>query len=128
MGKAVPALRAVLASIAEARDRGVREADVERAKASLIAGWRHDLGTAEGLASMASAMLALGLPLEATAEYPARIQAVTRDDVRRAAARWLAEGALRVVVVGPHDVEGALGGLGLGKAERRDVWGSVVRE
>jgi hypothetical protein len=65
---------------------------------------------------MASAVLAVGLPLEATADYPARIQAVTRDDVRRA------------VVVGPRDVEGALGGLGLGKAQRRDVWKSVLRK
>ncbi len=117
--KAIPAIQSMLAAIAEARTRGVREADFERARTNLLAGWRARLATTEGLASLVVDTLAVGLPLESIATYPQRVQAVTSDDVRRVAQRYLADGDLRVVVGGAADVGKALGQLGLGNPERR---------
>jgi len=126
-GKAVPALRTILDAIAEARTRGVREADFERARTTLLAEWRTRVSTSDGLASLVGEAIAHGASLEAFATYPDRIQAVTREDVGRAAQRYLGEEALHVVVVGPGDLRRSLEGLGLGAPVRHDLWAAPAR-
>jgi predicted Zn-dependent peptidase len=109
-----------------ARSLGVREPDMERAKTSLVAAWRSQVGTVEGLAGLAGSALADGRPLASVETYPARIAAVTREDVRRAAERWLDASELRIVVVGSADVRKDLASLGLGQPEQRDAWGAPL--
>jgi zinc protease len=125
--KAVPALRSILTAIAEIRAHGAPEPDLERARTSLLAGWRTQIASSEGLASAAATMLSHGLPVAAIEAYPQRLQAVTRDDVIRAARRYLGEGSIHVVVSGAPGVRGALAELGLGEPEQRDGWGDPVR-
>jgi predicted Zn-dependent peptidase len=120
--KAVPALRSMLVALADARTRDVPEAELERAKASLVSELRTQVGTTEGLAGTAVAAFARGMPLSAAADYPARIQAVTPEHVRRAAQRWLGARSLSVVVVGGARVGKSLPELGLGAPQRRDPW------
>jgi zinc protease len=124
--KAVPALRSILAAIAEARTRGVPEPDFERAKASVLATWRTQIASSEGLASLAAATLFHGLPLSAVEAYPQRLQAVTRDAVLHVAQRYLGEASLHVVVAGAAGVRDDLRALGMGEAERHDGWGEQV--
>ncbi len=125
--KAVPALRAMVAAIAEARTQGVPEADFERARTTVISQWRGRVASSEGLASLAASTLGSGQPLASLATYPERLAALTREDLRRAAQRWLGPESLHVVVTGDGTVEGALSELGLGEAERRDAWAEPVR-
>ncbi|APR78229.1 zinc protease [Minicystis rosea] len=121
--KAAPALDAILASIKEARTHGMPAADVERAKATLIADWRSAIASTAGLASLAAGAFTEDAPLESITDYPARIAAVTGAQVQRAAARWMAASELRVVVVGDAATKAALSKLGLGEVATRDVWG-----
>jgi len=60
------------------------------------------LGTATqgGLAGTLSALLGQGLPIEWLREHPARLAAVTVEDVREASRRFLAPGGVVTVVLG----------------------------
>lgn len=112
--KAIAALRSMLAAVAEARDRGVSEVDMERAKMALIGEWRARIGTGDGLAWLVHNAIDAAAPLASIVGYPKRIQAVTRADVQRAAQRWLHAGALRLVVAGNERLRDDLVTLGLG--------------
>jgi predicted Zn-dependent peptidase len=124
---ALPALRTELAAVAAAVSQGVPDADLARARASLVAQWRTGVATSGGLADLAAAAIAHGEPLESVAGYPARVAAVTGDDVRRVAQRYLRPDALRVVVVGDKRLQGDLEKLGLGAVDLGDVWAEFVR-
>ena len=120
--KVVPALRTILDTLAETRARGVREPDFERARTTLLAEWRAQFSTADGLAAALDQAITRGLSLEAFAAYPDRVQAVTRADVQRVARRYLGDEALHIVVSGSDEVLRPLAGLGLGAPVRRDLW------
>ena len=125
-GKAIPALRAILAAIRGARASGFGQNSVERARTNLLADWRTHASTNDGLAAMAAAAMAIGQPLDAVAAFPARLQAVTAADVKRVAERYFGEDALRLVVLADGDFQSELTQLGLGAAERRDGYAEVV--
>jgi len=125
--KAIPALRAMLASLAEARAQGVPERALERAKTSLYAEWRTSVSSTEGLASALSEALGMGLPPDEVARFPARVAAVTADDVRRVARRYLAEDALLVVAIARPKLGADLATLGLGPVATRDGWADPAR-
>jgi zinc protease len=100
----------------------VREPDFERARTTLLAEWRAQFSTADGLAAALDQAITRGLSLEAFAAYPDRVQAVTRADVQRVARRYLGDEALHIVVSGSDEVLRPLAGLGLGAPVRRDLW------
>jgi zinc protease len=92
---AVPAKGVDLAAIDTAIDaaiaraaQGVQEADVRRAKTRLVAEAVYAQDNQATLAHWYGASLAVGLGLEDIAQWPARIEAVTHDDVKKAAL-WL---------------------------------------
>lgn len=63
-----------------------------------------------------------GLPLDEHATLPARLRAVTADDVRRAAERYLDPKRMHLVIVGDlATFREGLAGLGRGKAEIRSL-------
>ncbi|MGH6834273.1 MAG: M16 family metallopeptidase [Methylocella sp.] len=92
---AVPATGVGLATIDAAVDaviarvaQGVQEADVKRAKNRLVAEAVYAQDNQATLAHWYGASLAAGLCLEDVAHWPERIEAVTSDDVKKAAL-WL---------------------------------------
>lgn len=125
--RAIPAIRAILDAIEAASDQGVDQGAVERARTSLVADWRSQMGRTEGIAAAATDAAILGIPLADVAAEPARIGAVTRADVRRVARKYMRADMLRVLVVGDAALGGELGKLGLGEVERRDEWGDAAR-
>lgn len=125
-GKAIPALRAILAAIRGARASGFGQNSVERARTNLLADWRTDASTNDGLAAMAGKAMVIGQPLDAVAAFPAGLQAVTAADVKRVAERYFGEDALRLVVLADGDFQSELTQLGLGVAERRDGYAEVA--
>jgi zinc protease len=120
--KAAAGLRAELSAVMSAGALGVGEADLARARTSLVAEWRSVVATTDGLTRLAADAIACGEPLEWVATYPARVAAVTGADVRRVAQRYLRRDALRVVVLGDRRLRGELEMLGLGPVGRRDEW------
>ncbi len=79
---------AIDAIIAEVAAHGVNEADFHRAKTRLVADAVYAQDSQAALARWYGAALATGLSIADVAAWPARIEAVTLDDVKQAA-RWL---------------------------------------
>jgi zinc protease len=125
--KAPSAVRAMLAAIEEARTRGVREPDLERARTTILAEWRDAALSNHGAAHLASDAIARGLPLESVASFPRRMATITRDDVNRVAQRYLAEDALHVIVVAEKSAHAKFTDLGLGPVDLRDRWAEPVQ-
>src|SRR6185436_8933618 len=124
--KAVQALLSMLSLIAEVARSGISEAELSRARAAELSSFGAQLSTTGGIALLATEALAGGRPLDALARYPAELEAVTADDIRRVARKYLAAGALRVVAVGSPTLRPHLDQLGLGPVERRDEWAEPV--
>jgi zinc protease len=122
VAKAPSAVRAMLAAIAEARTRGVRERDLERARTTILAEWRSAALSNQGAAKLAAESIEVGLPLESLAEFPRLMQSITREDVLRVAQRYLAEDSLHVVVVAEKSEHSKFADLGLGPVDARDSW------
>ncbi|MGO9675232.1 MAG: M16 family metallopeptidase [Methylocella sp.] len=79
---------AIDAVIAEVAAHGVNEADFRRAKTRLVADAVYAQDSQASLARWYGAALATGLSIADVAAWPARIEAVTLDDVKKAAL-WL---------------------------------------
>ncbi|HMF06716.1 MAG TPA: insulinase family protein, partial [Methylocella sp.] len=75
-------------AIAGVAARGVDEGDLRRAQTRLVAETIYAQDNQAALARWYGASLAVGLALDDVAQWPARIEAVTPEDVRRAAL-WL---------------------------------------
>jgi len=90
-------------------------AEIDAARAYAIGSLAISLDNQGGLASTISALAAVGLSIDWLREHPARLSAVTEDDVAAAARRFFAPVAITGVVVGDADVIGtgvrALGGI-----------------
>lgn len=83
--------------------------EVDAARRYVLGSMALSTSTHAGLASTLSALLGAGLPAEWLAEHQQALAAVTVDEVREAAARYLAPTALTGVVVG--DAERVADGL-----------------
>ncbi len=79
---------AIDAAIARVASRGVNEPELRRAKTRLVAEAVYAQDNQATLAHWYGASLAAGLGLEDVAQWPGRIEAVTPDDVKKAAL-WL---------------------------------------
>jgi len=90
-------------------------AEVDAARAYAIGSLAISLDSQGGLASSINAMAAVGLTLDWLRSYPARLSAVTPEEIAAAALRFFAPSAVTGVVVGDADVIGprlrALGGV-----------------
>jgi zinc protease len=82
------AVEDVIRSIATS---GIEVGDLERAKTRLIADTVYAQDSQAALARWYGAALATGLTVEDVARWPQEIEAVTADDLRRAAAHWLSK-------------------------------------
>ena len=95
---------ALWAEIDRVASRGVAERELSRARALLRSSTLHEFSTRNGVAhALGQAEALLGDWREAGRSLE-RYQAVTREDVRRAAREWLAPAHRNVVWLDPQDV------------------------
>jgi zinc protease len=110
----------VLAEIDGMRDRDVTDEELRHAKDGFALSLPGRFQTIGSLAGMVSNVWVQGFPLDYYSQLPARVQAVTIADVRRAAQVHLIPEQLSIVVVGdPAVVAEGLTALGRGELELR---------
>jgi zinc protease len=75
--------------IAEVLEKGITQEELERSKVRLIADAIYAQDSQNALARWYGASLATGMTVEQIRTWPDRLRAVTADEVRAAARRWL---------------------------------------
>jgi zinc protease len=95
-----PAIAALVAEMKQMAAAGVSPDEVATAANYLSGVFVIRLETQDGVASQLTAVRLLGLPLDYLEQYTARIQAVTAEQVRAAAARYIEADCASIVVVG----------------------------
>jgi zinc protease len=75
--------------VREIADKGVAEADLARAKTRLVADAIYAQDNQASLARWYGAALTTGMSVEDIRAWPERMDAVTAEDVRKVAAKWL---------------------------------------
>ena len=100
----LPKMEALLDElIADISKNGVSDAELKRAKSAYIADYTYDSDNQSTLARRYGWGLATGLSVEDMESWPERIRAVTSDDVKRAAAKYLDERASVTGMLLPKD-------------------------
>ena len=79
---------------------GITDAELKRAKSELAGTYQVGLATSAGMAGTILVMLNRGMPLEFVDEYPARVNAITRDRVNTAIRRHLDPAKMTLVKAG----------------------------
>lgn len=119
-----PAVREVIAEMKRMQDELVTADELEDAKSNLILQLPARFETASETASTLGYLATYGLPLDEIATRPARVKAISREDVKRVAGAYLRPGVARVVIVGDAKVVKAqLEALGMGAVELLPVAG-----
>jgi zinc protease len=89
-GTTLPQLEAAIdAVVAELIEKGVTGEELERSKSRLLADAVYAQDSQSALARWYGSSLTTGLTVEQVRTWPDRLRAVTADDVRNAARRWL---------------------------------------
>ncbi len=92
-----------------------KQSEIDAARAYAIGSLSISLDSQSGLASTVAGLAAEGLTIDWVREQPARLAAVSAEEVAQAALRWFAPAVFTGVVVGDADVVGpglrALGGV-----------------
>jgi zinc protease len=101
--QASEALKRAQDVIVEFVARGPSDAELKAAKKSLVGGFPLRIDTNRKLLEQLSAIGFYNLPLDWLDEYPARLQAVTLEQIRRAFALRVDPQKLAIVVVGATD-------------------------
>jgi zinc protease len=92
----------LVGELAKLIDEGVTDEEMERAKGAMIGHFAIGRQTNGAEAGLAARYELLGLGHEEIERYEERVLAVTRDEVRAAAQRWLAIDRLTIAVVRPR--------------------------
>ncbi|MDB4982591.1 MAG: putative Zn-dependent peptidase [Myxococcales bacterium] len=82
------------------RDADVTDAELARAKDQLIKSFPARFATRAAIANQLAEIAVYGLPARYLADYTKKVAAVTKDDVRRVARKYLLPDRLTIVVVG----------------------------
>jgi zinc protease len=101
--QASEALKRVQDVISQFVARGPTEAELKAAKKSLVGGFPLRIDTNRKLLDQLAVIGFYRLPLDWLDEYPARLDAVTLDQIRRAFARRIDPEKLAIVIVGAPD-------------------------
>ncbi len=115
----------ILKEVNAIRDGDVTDAELGRAKDQIIKSFPARFATRANLAAQLAELAVYGFPDSYLAEYTRKIAAVTKDDVRRVARKYLDPSHLAIVVVGDRkSIEGPLAKLA--PVELRDLDGEPV--
>ncbi|HEX6057389.1 MAG TPA: pitrilysin family protein [Gemmatimonadaceae bacterium] len=106
----------------------VPQDELSKAKRYLQLQLPGDFETTRDIAAQLAPLVLHGLPLDYYDGYVQRIDAVTQDDVRRVARRYIDPEGLAIVIVGDRaTIEPGLRALGVGDISIRDLRGEPVR-
>ena len=126
--KTAEALRELLSEIDRLREGGVDATELADAKSGLIQSLPAEFQTTASTALAFGRLVALGRPPDYFAQYVQKLEAVTREDVARAAQARFDTRTLAIVVVGPlAELRPRLEALGLGSIALRDATGAAVK-
>jgi zinc protease len=106
----------------------VPQTELTKAKRYLQLQLPGDFETTRDIAGQLVPLVLHGLPLDYYDRYVQRIDAVTQDDVRRVATRYIDPSRLAIVIVGDRaTIEPGLRALGIGDISIRDLEGEPIR-
>jgi len=126
--KTPEALKELLSEIDRLREGGIDATELADAKSGLIQSLPAEFGSTTNTALAFGRLVALGRPADYFAQYVQKLEAVTREDVARAARARFNSKTLAIVVVGPlADLRPRLEALGLGAIALRDATGEAVK-
>lgn len=100
-GDAAKAVQATLSLLADVRDNGLKPAEIETAKKSLLSGYAVALANPDNLAGAYTSNALLGLPQTELRDYQAKLNAVTPAQVNAVAKELLDPANILVVTAGP---------------------------
>ncbi len=95
-----PAAREFLNEFNRLQEQSVPEAELAQAKRSLIGSFAGAMESPENLLDRTLVLVQNGLPLDYWDTYPARVAAVTAEDVQRVARKYLGKNRVQVLAVG----------------------------
>jgi zinc protease len=124
--KAIDGMNGLLGAIHTARNADMARESLDQAKRAVIAGWRHDMSTNEGVGLVLGNAVALGQPLELAQDFPARVRAISPSQVRAVAQRYLDGSALRLVFVGQPSELARIDAPSFGPASLADGYGRPI--
>ena len=82
------------------RDADVTDVELARAKDQIVKSYPARFATRANVAAQLAELAVFGLPDSTLVDYTRKITAVTKDDVRRVARKYLDSSHLTIVVVG----------------------------
>jgi predicted Zn-dependent peptidase len=90
----------ILKELASMRDADVTDVELSRAKDQIIKSFPARFATRANVAAQMAELAVFGLPDSYITDYTKKIAAVTKDDIRRVARKYLDANHLTIVVVG----------------------------
>jgi zinc protease len=115
----------ILKELNNIRDSDVSDAELSRAKDQIVKSFPARFATRANVAAQLAELAIFGFPDSYVTEYTRKIAAVTKDDVRRVARKYLDPNHLAIVVVGDRkSIEGPLAKLA--PIELRDLEGDPI--
>src|SRR5512140_3326101 len=103
-GATVPSIAESLAELNRMRDTNVTDAELTAARDYLVGIFPLRFEVPEAVVASIGGLFSLGLPDDELARYRERIEAVTVEDIRRAAREYIHTDRIAIVVVGDADV------------------------
>jgi len=117
----------ILKELNNIRDSDVTDAELSRAKDQIIKSFPARFATRGNVAAQLAELAVFGFPDSYVSEYTHKIAAVTKDDVRRVARKYLDPNHLAIVVVGDRkSIEAPLAKLA--PVELRDLDGDPIAD
>jgi zinc protease len=115
----------ILKELNSIRDSDVTDAEISRAKDQIIKSFPARFATRANVAAQLAELAIFGFPDSYVADYTRKIAAVSKDDVRRVARKYLDPSRLAIVVVGDRkSIEAPLAKLA--PIELRDLEGDPI--
>jgi predicted Zn-dependent peptidase len=115
----------ILKELASMRDADVTDVELARAKDQIIKSFPARFATRANVAAQLAELAVFGLPDSYVTDYTKKIAAVTKDDVRRVARKYLDPSHLTIVVVGDRKTLAEPLGK-LAPVENRDLDGNPL--
>ncbi|MCW3055115.1 MAG: Peptidase inactive domain protein, partial [Chthonomonadales bacterium] len=95
-----PATREFFREFDRLQDEPVAASDLERAKRSIVGSFASTLESPEAILTRTLDLVQNDLPLDYWDTYPARIQAVTAEDIQRVARKYMGKNRIQLIAVG----------------------------
>jgi predicted Zn-dependent peptidase len=98
-----PSVREFFAEFKRLQEEPVSQEELDRAKRGIVGSFARTLESPQGILNRTLELVLNGLPLDYWDTYPEKIQAVSPEDVRRVARKYLGEGRIQLIAVGERE-------------------------